>query len=148
MYTSQHKFIKCLNTKKHAKEYPTMHYFGIPRDTQSNANIKNFDSVYMGIPVKMRTGNVNCIPYHYFLLLLDQRVKHYIVNIVDKQTCSSSVSDIIALFITRHQTSYFVSDRTTDSQNLHPYQHSSAIYDVFSCNKYGKHGYDKSLHWL
>ena len=78
MYTSQHKIIKCLNTKEHVNEYPTMHYFGIPRDTQSNANIENFDSVYMGILVKMHSGNANCTPYHYFLLLLDQLVLHYI----------------------------------------------------------------------
>ena len=70
MYMSQHKIIKCLNPKEHAKEYPTMHYFGIPRDTQSNAN--------MGILVKMHSGNANCTQYHYFLLLLDQLVLHYI----------------------------------------------------------------------
>ena len=63
MYTSQHKFIKWFNTKEHAKEYPTMHYFGIPMDTQSNANIKNFDSVYLGILVEMHYGNVNWIPH-------------------------------------------------------------------------------------
>ena len=36
----------------HVNEYPTMHYFGNPRHTQSINSIYDFDRVFLEIPVK------------------------------------------------------------------------------------------------